>query len=192
MAAFVLLVVSRWSLAVAEPSRYNLEQAIAVALENNRLRTISRQSLIIAEAQYRQAASSYWPTLSLNAGITRRDEKPFFEYPEHTINAPPFPPLTLPAQEIEIMGRDSGIYSLDMTYPLYTGGKRSSMVEQAEIGVDIAAREIRRTNLQVVRDVKRYFYAALYTRQLVELAEDITLSFPVGKRGSAINTGMML
>jgi outer membrane protein TolC len=175
--AFLLVAYS--SLATAAPARYNLEQAIAVALENNRLRTISQQSLAIAESQYRQAASSYWPTLSLNASITRRDEKPVFEYPEHTINAPPFPPLTVPAQEIEIMGRDSGLYSLDMTYPLYTGGKRSSMVEQAEIGVDIAAREIRRTNLQVVRDVKRYFYAALYTRQLVELAEDITLSFEV-------------
>jgi outer membrane protein TolC len=167
------------SLVTAEPARYNLEQAIAVALENNRLRTISEHSLAIAEAQYRQAASSYWPTLSLNAGILHRDEKATFEFPEYTINAPPMPPLTVPAQEIEIMGRDTGFYSLEMAYPLYTGGKRSSIVEQAKIGVDIATREVRRTNLQVMRDVKRYFYAALYTQQLVELAEDTTLSFDV-------------
>jgi hypothetical protein len=89
-----LLAINHSSPATAEPVRYNLDQAITIALENNRLRTISEKSLTIAEAQYRQAASSYWPTLSLNAGITRRDEKPFFEYPEHTINAPPFPPLT--------------------------------------------------------------------------------------------------
>jgi outer membrane protein TolC len=175
--SFLLAAYS--SLATAEPARYNLEQAIAVALENNRLRTISEQSLAIAEAQYRQAASSYWPTLSLNAGIMHRDDKAVFEYAEHTINSPPLPPLTVPAQEIEILGRDTGFYSLEMTYPLYTGGKRSSIVEQAKIGVDIATREVRRTNLQVVRDVKRYFYAALYTQQLVELAEDITLSFDV-------------
>jgi outer membrane protein TolC len=109
----------------------------------------------------------------------RRDDKATFEYPEQTINSPPLPPLTIHAREIEIMGRDTSLYSLDLTYPLYTGGKRSSRVKQAKIGVDIAAREIRRTNLQVVQDVKRYFYAALYTQQLIQLAEDTALSFEV-------------
>ncbi len=175
----LLFLIAYSSLATAETVRYNLEQATAVALENNRLRTISQKSLAIAEAQYRQAASSYWPTLSLNASIMRRDDKAVFEYPEQTINSPPFPPLTVPAREIEIMGRDTSIYSLDLTYPIYTGGKRSSMVKQAKIGVDMATREVRRTNLQVVQDVKRYFYAALYTQQLVGLAEDIVLSFDV-------------
>ncbi len=175
----LLFLIAYSSLATAEPVSYSLEQAITVALENNRLRTISQQSLAIAEAQYRQAASSYWPTLNFNASFMHRDEIPVFEYPARTINAPPFPPLTVPAQKIEIIGQDTSLYSLDLTYPLYTGGKRSSRVEQAKIGVDVATQEIRRTNLQVVHDVKRHFYAALYTQQLVELAEDIALSFDV-------------
>jgi outer membrane protein TolC len=174
-----ILLIGCSHLAAAQPVIYTLEQAIAVALENNRLRTISQQSLAIAEAQYRQAASSYWPTLSLKAGIHRRDDKAKFEYPEQTINIAPMPPVTVPAREIDMLGRDTSFYSLGITYPLYTGGKRSSVVKQAKIGVEIANREIRRTNLQVIQDVKRYFYAALYTQQLVELAEDITLSFDV-------------
>ena len=165
----------------AEPREYDLESAITVALENNRLRTISRQSLAIAEAQYRQAASSYWPTLSLNLGFQRRDEIASFEYPELHFDLAPgmLPPVTVPARQIDLLGRDSSLHSLEMTYPLYTGGKRSSLIEQAKIGVDIANHEVRRTNLQVAQDVKRYFFAALYTQQLVELAEDITLSFDV-------------
>ena len=66
-----------------------------------------------------------------------------------------------------------------MNYPLFTGGKRSSLVEQARIGVDIAAQEVRKTDLQVVQDVKRYYYAALYTQQLRDLADEITISFEV-------------
>ncbi len=170
-------------LLAAEPEEYDLDRAIAVALENNRLRTISQQSLAIAEAQYRQAASSYWPTLSLNMGFQRRDDLANFEYPEQRFDIAPglLPPVTVPAQQIDLLGRNSSLYSLEMTYPLYTGGKRSSLVEQAKIGVDIASQEVRRTDLQVIQDVKRYFYAALYTRQLVGLAEDITVSFDVLK-----------
>ncbi|MCG7960885.1 MAG: TolC family protein, partial [Candidatus Thiodiazotropha taylori] len=158
---------------------YDLDQAIAVALENNRLRTISQQSMQIAEEQYQQAKSAYWPSLSLNASFQRRDEKANFEYPAQRFDLMPgmLPPVEVPAQEIDILGRDTTLYSLDMNYPLYTGGKRSSLIEQARLGVDIAAQEVRRTDLQVVQDVKRYFYAAHYTQQLEDLAEEISISF---------------
>lgn len=160
---------------------YDLDRAVEIALENNRLRTISQQSLAVAEAQYREAASSYWPSLNLNVGFQRRDETAIYEYPERTFDAAPgmLPPITMPAQDVPLLGRDTTLYSLEMSYPLYTGGKRSSLVEQARIGVDIAGKEVRRTDLQVVQDVKRYFYAALYTQQLADLADDISLSFEV-------------
>ncbi|MCU7856252.1 MAG: TolC family protein [Candidatus Thiodiazotropha sp. (ex Lucinoma borealis)] len=159
----------------------DLDQAIATALENNRLRIISQQSLEIAEAQYQQAHSTFWPSLSLNASFMRRDETAIFEYPEQNFDVAPgmLPPVNVPAQDIDMLGRDTSLYSLEMSYPLYTGGKRSSLIEQARIGVDIAAKEVRRTDLQVVQDVKRYYYAALYTQQLRDLAEDITISFEV-------------
>jgi outer membrane protein TolC len=167
--------------AASAPLPYDLDRAIAVALDNNRLRTLSQQSLAIAEAQYRQAASSHWPSLSLNLGFQRRDEPSIFEYPEQQFDVVPglLPPVTVASQDISMMGRDTRLYSLELSYPLYTGGKRSSLIEQASLGVDIATQEVRRSDLQVVQDVKRYYYAALYTRQLVELAEDITLSYEV-------------
>jgi outer membrane protein TolC len=177
----LLASVSGSLFAASTPLRYDLERAIAVALENNRLRTISQHSLAIAEAQYKQAISSYWPLLDLKLGFQRRDEPRIMQYPEWTLDIAPglMPPVTVPSREITLMGRDTSRYSLEMSYPLYTGGKRSSLIEQARLGVDIATQEVRRTDLQVVQDVKRYYYATLLTRQLVELAEDITLSFEV-------------
>lgn len=165
----------------AEALVYDLDRALSVALDKNRLRSISQHSLAIAEAQYQQAVSSYWPSVNLNLGFQRRDEAFKFEYPEQRFDLAPgmLPPVTLAAQDITLLERDTGHYSLEMTYPIYTGGKRASLIEQAKIGIDIAAQEVRRTNLQVVQDVRRYFYAAAYTQQLVELAQDITLSFEV-------------
>ncbi|MEW8374445.1 MAG: TolC family protein [Candidatus Thiodiazotropha sp.] len=163
------------------PRSYTLDEAIAAALENNRLKTISQKSVAIAEAQYKQARSTYWPTLSLNANFMRRDETAIFEFPAQRFDLAPdmLPPVETPPLDVELLDRDTTYYSLDMTYPLYTGGKRTSLIEQARLGVDIATKEVQRTNLQIVQDVKRYYYAALYTRQLAALAEDITISFEV-------------
>ncbi|MES9990982.1 MAG: TolC family protein [Candidatus Thiodiazotropha sp.] len=160
---------------------YTLDEAIATALENNRLKAISEKSVAIAEAQYQQARSTYWPTLSLNANFIRQDETAIFEFPAQQLNIAPgmLPPLDISSLDVELLGRDTSHYSLEMTYPLYTGGKRSSIIEQARLGVDIATKEAHRSNLQIVQDVKRYYYAALYTQQLTTLAEDITISFEV-------------
>ncbi|MET0065768.1 MAG: TolC family protein [Candidatus Thiodiazotropha sp.] len=180
-AVLLLLLLTGPAQSADRATAYSLDQAISVALENNRLRTISQQALAVAEAQYQQAASSYWPTVNFTAGFQRRDEPATFEYPAQQFDVMPgmLPPVNIPAQEIELLGRDTSTYSLGVTYPLYTGGKRSSLIEQAKIGVRIADREVHRTNLQVVQDVKRYYYAALYTQQLTDLADDITLSFEV-------------
>ncbi|MES9834367.1 MAG: TolC family protein [Candidatus Thiodiazotropha sp. DIVDIV] len=177
--AVFLVVFPTLSAADSSAKAYDLDQAIAVALENNRLRTISQQSMQIAEEQYQQAKSTYWPSLSLNASFQRRDETATFEYPAQRFDLMPgmLPPVDIPTQEIDILGRDTTLYSLDMNYPLYTGGKRSSLIEQARLGVAIAAQEVRRTDLQVVQDVKRYFYAAHYTQQLEDLAEEISIAF---------------
>ncbi|MEW8505429.1 MAG: TolC family protein [Candidatus Thiodiazotropha sp.] len=160
---------------------YTLDEAIATALENSRLKTISQKSVAIAEAQYKQARSTYWPTLSLNANFIRQDETAIFEFPAQRFDVAPgvLPPVEIPSLDVDLLDRDTSYYSLEMTYPLYTGGKRSSLIEQTRLGVDIATKEVHRTNLQIVQDVKRYYYAALYTQQLTALAEDITISFEV-------------
>lgn len=160
---------------------YTLDEAIATALENSRLKTISQKSVAIAEAQYRQARSTYWPTLSLNANFLRRDENAIFEFPRQHIDAAPgmLPPVEVPELDIDLLGRDTARYSLEMIYPLYTGGKRASLIEQARLGIDIATKEVHRTRLQIVQDVKRYYYAALYTQQLTSLAQEVTISFEV-------------
>jgi outer membrane protein TolC len=186
-AKFFTLTLTLLLFAVTKPSWankvkfYTLDEAIAAALENNRFKTISQKSVAIAEAQYQQARTTYWPTLSLNAIFLRQDENVILEFPAQRLDVAPgmIPPAQTPELDIELLGRDTMRYSLEMTYPLYDGGKRISQIEQARLGVDIAAHEVRRTNLQIVQDVKRYYYAALYTQQLAALAHDISISFEV-------------
>lgn len=177
---FIFFIYFPSSLARADQLRiFTLEQALNTAFDNNRQRSISQKSVLIAEQQYQQALSAEWPTLSFNASFQHQDEAPVFEYPSQSINVDlgfPVPSIEVPAQSIALLGKDTTLYSLKAVYPIYAGGKLPSIIEQARIGKDIATTEVRRTNLQVVHNVKRYYYASIYTAQLRDLAKKISSS----------------
>jgi len=74
--------------------------------------------------------------------------------------------------DVKIMGRDSALGQLNLTYPLYTGGKISSIIEQAKLGKLIATKGKERTRNEVIYDVKRYYYASLFAKKLKKLTID--------------------
>lgn len=80
--------------------------------------------------------------------------------------------ITVPQQNVKLLNQNTSTASLQLMYPLYTGGKISSLISQAGFGKEIAQEEMRRTNLQVVQDVKRYYYAAQLTKNLTETANN--------------------
>lgn len=166
----------------------SLNDAIGIALKNNVEQRISLQAAAVAESQYQEAVSAHWPTVSLQASMTRMDEDPTFSLPGATVSiaslaAPlngalfggaPVIPSTINsgAQKVKLMDRDTATATLSMMMPLYTGGKITSIVNQAKLGKAIAQEEYHRSTLQVVRDVKRYYYAVQLTQQLTTLAHD--------------------
>lgn len=180
LAISTLLSGNAWSAEVFQ--HLSLNQAIEIALNNNLEKQISYQSALIAESQYQQALSARWPTINLQAGFQHRDQAPTFTNPAMNI-ALPAPvvyalqgaasSITVPEQTIKLFNQNTSTASLQLLYPLYTGGKISSMINQAGIGKEITQEEMRRTTLQVVRDVKRYYYAAQLTHELDNTAKKI-------------------
>lgn len=168
------------------PRTLTLRQCLDIALENNRWRPVSRLNVEIAEAQLAQANSSYWPQVTSKGSFLRMDEDPNFIFPQTAVSIPgfaipipgvgviPIPPQTVavPEQNIKLMDRDTGIASLGLLYPLYTGGMRPAVVKQAESGVAAAKQDIRRTDLQVFYDVQRYYFGAVLAKRLRGIAAD--------------------
>ena len=165
-----------------------LNEAISIGLKNNVQQRISLQAAAVAESQYQEALSARWPTVTLQASATRMDEDPTFTFPGASVNiaslagplnaamfgGAPVIPSTLDSgvQKVKLMDRDTATATLQMMMPLYTGGKLTSIVNQANLGKEIAQEEYHRSTLQVVRDVKRYFYAVKLTQGLSEIAHD--------------------
>jgi outer membrane protein TolC len=80
---------------------------------------------------------------------------------------------TVPIEfDTKIMGRDSVVSQVSTVLPLYTGGKISAYVKQAEIGKRIAQESKRRSENEVIYDVKRYYYSVVLTKQLKKLSDD--------------------
>lgn len=198
-----------------------LDQCIELALQYNRTRKISQAAREIAEAQYKQALSAYWPQITLSSTATRMDDPPLFIFPatplplgnaarplaeaiaaaqmlKNPLSPTPGTPNynaalsattdtvlkglqtgTMPAFEIKLMDRDSLFTSLELIYPLYTGGKRSALATQAKLGVEIAREAVRRTDLQVIHDVQIFYYSCIFSRNLLQLGQDTLQRFEV-------------
>ncbi|MDI1298162.1 TolC family protein [Methylotenera sp.] len=186
-AALFLIFSHTASLAAETYTQLTLNDAIKIGLNNNVQQRISLQAAAIAESQYQEALSAHWPTVSLQVSAIRMDQDPTFTYPQTNIPLGALgaaltqllPPglsipssIDVPKQKIKLMDRDTATATLQMMMPLYTGGKITSIVNQANLGKEIAQEEYHRSTLQVVRDVKRYYYAVKLTHGLSELAHD--------------------
>lgn len=176
-----------------------LEQAIEIALLNSEKNRISKYDMQIAQAQYKQAMSANLPSLDLEIAAVKRDEhivnitQGEFALPQDISNAlalistPPerqaqvqqaiavgmLPPATMPLDfESVVMGDETVVGSLKMTYPLYTGGKISAIQKQARLGKEIANEKDKRTSQEIIFDVTKYYQGALLAKNVTKLLED--------------------
>jgi len=180
----------------------SIDDAIKIALENNRALKISRNALQIAEAQYHQAISVRYPQVMAVVNISRMDEAPMMsvkgnmelsqdmtnaisysgavltdklygtgtKYQDETVSSIQNGSLsaqTMPIDmDIKLMGRDTSIGRIELSYPLYSGGKIDAVIKQAVLNKSIQSEENRRNEVEVIYNVKKYYNAAILATKL--------------------------
>ena len=160
-----------------------LAQATQLALQNHRSMQVSQAALDMAEAQYQQAMAAFGPKVGFEAGFQRADEDRTFTFDNAVtfdagaiLGAGPGtmgPPKSLPFNiDVKTFDRDVTKAALNFTYPLYTGGKKEAITGMARAGADIAREDKRKTELEVVRDVNKYYNAVIFAGQMEQLASD--------------------
>lgn len=179
IAAALLMACLPSAWAQPEPP-LTLDQCIEIALERNQQMSISRLGIETAEAQLNQALSAYWPQLSFETAYTQFDEDINFIFPQETSlytisGIAPVPvqtTVTVPEKDIKVMDRDNFVSRLKMTYPLYTGGLRGALHRQGRAGVDAARQALRRSELQIIHDVQRFYFGAILANRLAKVGDD--------------------
>ncbi len=185
-----LLVATSSTLAAERFENLTLDQATEIALQNHRSLRVSQASLDMAEAQYRQAMAAFRPKVGLTTGFERADQDRSFTFegsfavdPGAVFGGGPGtagPSRDLPINmDVKLFDRDVTTAALTLNYPLYTGGKKEAITAMARTGVAIAREGQRKSALDVVRDVNKYYNGAQYARQMAQLSSDTLARFEV-------------
>lgn len=153
--------------------KVGLDEAVQEAMDNNHLRPASRFAVAMAEAQHRQALAAYWPQLSVQGGFKRMDEPLNFLFPANSFSTPLLPvEVDIPAQDVKLMEEESYSTSLKAQWLLYDGGMRKGYCEQARANLEMMKEEARRTDLEIIDSVTRYYYGAVLARRLHQVGMD--------------------
>ena len=152
-------------------------------MKNSHRRPASLFAVAMAEAQHRQALAAYWPQVGMRGAYQRMDEPPNFVFPSTrfniTIPAGAFGnpvalqlPVTVPEQDIKLMDPSSLTASVDAKWLIYDGGMRKGLREQSGGWLEMAKQDSRRTDLEILDSVKRFYYGAVLARQLHQLGKE--------------------
>lgn len=184
---FAGLPAAAGAAAVADTHELSLAACLEMALANNRRRPASRYAVEMAEAQHRQALAAYWPQISAQAGYQRADSDPNYVFPSYTFSLPmggtipieipgigsvPVGSIAVPEQDIKLMDRNSYRAELRADLLVYDGGMRAGVREQTGGNLEMMRQEARRTDLEVMDSVRRFYHGAVLARQLHQLGKD--------------------
>lgn len=169
------------SATIAQTTRpLTTQDCIDIALKNNRQRAISEAGLRIANAHIGQARSAYWPQVNTNALFARLDEPPVFVFPEETdtysiggvLPQPIVTEVTIPEKEIKLLEQNLFTASANITLPLYTGGLRRGLMRQARAGLEAARQDVRRTDQEIIYQIRRLYFGTVLANKLADLAQE--------------------
>jgi outer membrane protein len=143
--------------AQTQPARaVTLQEAVAMAHENNPLVVNATGAISSAQAAERSARGAYLPSLSVNAGTSLAGAS--------TIGTP--------ASGTSIAGTsDSYSAGLSASWDVYTGGRRGAEREAAQAGTRASQANLTAQRASVSLEVERAFYEVLRTEDLAAVAQ---------------------
>ncbi len=150
--------------AAQEKITLTLEKSIDMALSQNPFYLASQQRVDAAQAQVREAAGQFFPSLNAQ-GLQNLDEKVF------VLEFPSFVPGGRPQRMAIDFTKDYQL-SLAFSVPLYTGGRLTAGYKSAELNYLSSQESARQTTQETVFNVKRGFNNYLLAKELVQVTEE--------------------
>lgn len=159
----------------------SLNDCVKLAKENNKQKQIAESKVEVSKSHLKQAESGKWPSLDLTSKAFIQDEPQNFIFPASTFVVPPInmgqltismPPIDIPAQDIKLMDNKSVMTDLTLVYPIFTGGKISSIINQVENNILISKNNVALSESEITLNVKKAYYGVILTQQLLKIGKD--------------------
>lgn len=180
----ILLVILLVTQSYSQTTIYvnlTLDNCIQIALEKNKQKEISQRNVQKSEALLKQAQSARMPQLEISSIAYMNDEDLTFKQPPFTVEIPPInfggmilslAPVNFPSQEFKMADNKSILTEAILMYPLYTGGKITSIIEQAKMGLNISNNDLQLAEREIKLNVKNTFYSIVLARNVSKIASE--------------------
>jgi outer membrane protein TolC len=156
------------------PPLLTLEEALRIALDNNRDVQISELSVAKARDGVAEAKTNYLPKLDANAlaGIPMQQLK--FTIPAGSLGSyPSTGPIPGKDAVIHSPVRLSAFINASAAQPLTQLYKVKLSVQESRLGIDLASEQVRAQQQEIRRQVKEAYYQLAQTQPQVESAEAV-------------------
>lgn len=153
-----------------------LEEAISLALENNRLIEQAQEDRESARLELSAARKSFGPTLSWDSSSMRiggrnyhQEREARYRYRamskearrERDINLADYPPY-----------KSSNANTVTLSIPLYTGGKLEGQMKSADFGLNSADLTLENTRQEVKLQTAQAYYSVLQCKNLIKVHQE--------------------
>jgi len=153
---FLLFILSLSSFSLT------FKEAKDIALDENRDMKISKLEVRKAEIAMRESWASFYPTVSLQSSYTRLLSVPQFEMPTGDGGT----------EYISLGYANNYSNSLQVTFPIFTFGKRFVAKELGERSKDIQVFQHETDKINLVKDLMTVFYGVISAEEGLKIAED--------------------
>ena len=157
--------------AAQQEETMTLEQAISLALENNR--TVKNAHLDVDKAQAQVAVNKTHRLPSFNSYVlgSRQLSHIDLKFERGALGTLDGTPIPTEDTTIRSPGRFSALIINDVTQPLSQLYRLNLGIKSAKLGVNVAAEELRGQQQKLVANVKSAYYSLLQTQSSLRVAE---------------------
>jgi len=176
---YIILIIGVTSLVFSQEKMVlDLEQSIALALQNNPEIQIAEKEVAKAKAGVGEAYATLMPSLDASSSFShawalQRNVIPNFLKPMLAPLAPMIPELALMPDYVEmVFGLENTFrYSLSLTQPLFLGGAGIAGVKMARSGFQASEHQLESKKQNLIYQTSDAFYACLLTQELIQVQE---------------------
>ncbi len=143
--------------------KMTLSESLDLAVKRSVLAHSTREGILGAEAQQKEAFTGFLPKFGTSYNYTRLNAEPYFNFPG-------IEPL-IPAKQMTMGTKDNYTWSIEARQPLFAGGAIRSNYEASRIGTDIARQEHLSNLRNLVLEVKSAYFGVLKANRVLDVAK---------------------
>ena len=150
---FILIVTVSTALSAGDVPRLTLQKSIDMTLERSVLIDSAKEDVVASELEKKSARTSFYPKLSTSYNYTK-------------LNEPPMSKLL----GIQAGTRNNYAWELELTQPVFTGGKILGNYRMSKLGVEISRMSEMATKQDIVLEVKEGYFGILQSERILDVA----------------------